>query len=93
MLNNQETLLLRRYADIFASCNKNVYDEVVKFEKNFVRSHIQNWKEMSSKSVDLILRRHTSWADLLGHFNDITAVLEKEKLNEKQSQIMSSVIN
>ena len=71
--------MLRRFADIFASCNKTVYDEVIKFERYFVRSIIQNWKEWNTKINDLISRRHSSWADMLGHFDDVKAGMDSEK--------------
>lgn len=71
--------MLRRYADIFASCNKNVYDEVIRFERYFVMSFIQNWKEWNIRLNDLISRKHSCWADMLGALDDVKASMQSEK--------------
>ena len=69
---------LRRFGDVFASFNMKTYDEIVAFEKYFVKSVMENWKETSAKSIDLITRKHLFWADMMSSFSDVSRVLNRE---------------
>jgi hypothetical protein len=71
-------LKLRAFGDIFASFNQKAYDELLVFEKYFVRSVIENWRETSAKSIELITRKHVAWADMMSNFSDISRLLDEE---------------
>lgn len=69
---------LRAFGDVFASFNWKAYHELVDFERLFVRAVMNNWKETSHKSIDLITRKHMFWAELMSQFADIGMVIDKE---------------
>lgn len=69
---------LRAYGDVFASCNQKAYQELVDFERLFVRAVMDNWRETSQKSIDLITRKHMFWAELMSQFADIGQLIDRE---------------
>lgn len=79
----KESLKLRAFGDVFASFNQKAYEEVVDFERLFVKSLIENWKEMSQKSIDLITRKHMFWAELMSSFADCEREIDKEIARNK----------
>lgn len=79
----KDTLKLRAFGDVFASFNQKAYEEVVEFERLFVKSLIENWRETSQKSIDLITRKHMFWAELMSSFADCEREIDKEIARNK----------
>ena len=76
-MGKQETLRLRRYADLFAFFNYSAYREVTAFESYLTRRMIANFEDMSAKSIGLITKNHVLWAELLSNFTEIKRVCWK----------------
>lgn len=69
---------LRAFGDVFASINWKAYQELVDFERWFVRALMEHWRDTSQKSIDLITRKHMFWAELMSQFSDFATIIDRE---------------
>ncbi len=72
-----ETKKVRKYANVFALFNNNVFKELLYFEEYFLKSLIGNFKVFSERNIENITKNHLIWAELLSDIGDVNSIIAK----------------
>ena len=71
---NDETQKIRRYGDLFALFNNNVFNEMLYFEQYFLKSVLGTFKNFADRNIENITQNHLIYAEMLSELADINSI-------------------
>lgn len=70
----EDTKSIRKYGDLFALFNYNVFNEMLYFEEYFLKSVLGTFKNFADRNIENITQNHLIYAEMLSELADINSI-------------------